>query len=347
MIQIIIFIFIQIILESLPISSSGHYALAQIFLNLKEIPYFDYFLHLPTIIILMVIFYKDWFPPIRFLVLGFFNKGSGSPIKSGMTNAECGPRMTNAECGPGMPRPSHSTPHIKDSYKKLLAIFYKTFWCVFISTLATVIIWALFKFYLEDQTKHLMFLSFYKSEYTLLIGFCITAMLLFGLKSLNKKDCNTHSAAGPVILNLFQDPVTIKFLILGLVQGLAQLPGISRFATVFFFAVLLFRKQYPNSLKRPFQITFLIQLPIIIAGFLLGTYKLASKDYFSTIFATPKISATLILAIIVATIISGYIFYKVKQIALSGKLYKFTYYMIIPISILILKIAQCLRIGLP
>ncbi|KKP22942.1 MAG: Undecaprenyl-diphosphatase [candidate division TM6 bacterium GW2011_GWF2_28_16] len=286
MFYIIIFIFIQIILESLPISSSGHFLLAEKLFGINIPEYFDYVLHLPTIIILLIIFYKNWWGPIQKLLSGILNKKI----------------------------------YLKDSYKNLYKIFFKIISLIFIADSITVLIWLLFKFYITN-------LSFYNSNFLLLTGFCITGLLLAFEPAARRGGIEVEPG-----YRLANNHIAINFALLGLVQGLALIPGISRFAAVFFFASLL-----NKNLKRNFEITFLIQFPIICAGFLLGVYKIIMTNKNFIYYISPNYSMPAVaLCVGWASIISYFIFKKVKQIAESGKLYKFAYYMPIPIIILII-----------
>ena len=258
MLYLIIIIFLQIILESLPVSSSGHLLLAEKFLHTQMPKYFDYFLHGSTIIILLIIFNKEWIEPVRYLITGitnnFFRK--------------------------------------KASYKNLLNIFFKIITLVIISNTITTLIWFIFKFYLEEK-------NWFGSNLHLLIGFCITTLFLFLLKFKERQNnylpnfIINHNALlfkttqnikaqrealvipnsinstihreALVIPCLTGDPVRniyIKYIILGLVQGIALFPGISRFASTY--TASRFLNFTP---KRAFQITFLLELPLIFAGF--------------------------------------------------------------------------------
>ena len=58
--------FIQIVIESLPISSSGHVILAQKFLEIEFLELMqqqmiDFILHIPTIAIIVIFFFKSWY----------------------------------------------------------------------------------------------------------------------------------------------------------------------------------------------------------------------------------------------------------------------------------------------
>lgn len=70
---------VQIIIESLPISSSAHVIVAQhLWLKITGSPltegpgYFDDFLQGPTILVLMVVFFKDWYLSVRRLFVAFW-----------------------------------------------------------------------------------------------------------------------------------------------------------------------------------------------------------------------------------------------------------------------------------
>lgn len=72
-----ILILTQIILESIPVSSSGHIALLSYFLhwhttsNAESIKYIYYFLHAPALIITLIFFYRYWYPLVQEI---FFKK---------------------------------------------------------------------------------------------------------------------------------------------------------------------------------------------------------------------------------------------------------------------------------
>ncbi|MCF7800310.1 undecaprenyl-diphosphate phosphatase [Candidatus Babeliales bacterium] len=136
-------IFFQIIIESFPVSSSGHVLLIEKLFaklgyqtNLQLPNFFDHFLHGPTILIIILLFYKDWSNLIFNLVYGFFNKNFRN----------------------------------KDSYKNLLNIFLKLILYLFISSAITLCFWILDKF-----------INFKNNNFILLSGFCITALLLISL----------------------------------------------------------------------------------------------------------------------------------------------------------------------
>ena len=68
-----ILIITQIAVESLPISSSSHMRLAEMFMLRMGMPpihlpdFFDHLIHGPTILVLMIFFWREWFEPLRLL----------------------------------------------------------------------------------------------------------------------------------------------------------------------------------------------------------------------------------------------------------------------------------------
>lgn len=271
---IILLILCQIILESFPISSYGHMLLLEKFLNkfgfalsnLSES--FDYFLHGPTILILMTLFFRDWFEPIKQLL--------------------CNKSIT------------------KISRFRLFKIFLKICVYLFITTIIAIFFHVIIKGYLSKQ-------NWFDSDWSLLFGFCITTFLLVLLLYKDLKKDSYES------LNLK------KVLIIGFVQGLALLPGISRFASVYTTIRLL-----NLNPRRAFQFTFLIQFPLIVAGFLLGCFKLTKTPNWTDLF-----SLQVNINFVFATIVAFFGLYWMRKLALNKKIGRFCFYMFIPISILI------------
>ncbi len=268
---IILLILCQIILESFPVSSSGHMLLLEKILNKLGFQAsalsdnFDYFLHGPTILILLMLFWRDWFYP--------FKKLFQDPFKN----------------------------------KKIFQTFLKICGFVFVTTIIAVLFHGVIKGRLSK-------FSWFESDWLLLCGFCITAVLLFLLLW---KD-STQASYGKLNFK--------KVLIIGIVQGCALLPGISRFASVYATSRLL-----NLSPRRAFQFTFLIQFPLIVAGFGLGVFKLLqSPDWMN--FFTFKINLTFLVATVIA--FAGLVL--MQKLALNKRIGYICFYMFIPISIIIL-----------
>jgi len=187
----------QIILESFPISSSGHVLLLQkLFADffaaaepLFQNKLVDHFLHGPTV----------------FVLIAFF-------IWRGMQE-----------------RARYRFP--KNFWFQTL----KFFFFIFLADLVTAIFFV-------------GFMLFKTTWFPLGVGFLCSAVALFSLYFVKK--------GGEPALGLKEA------LVLGVMQGLALFPGVSRFAFVFVAARWL-----GFSCKRAFDITFAVQLPLIAAAF--------------------------------------------------------------------------------
>jgi len=195
---------------------------------------------------------------------------------------------------------------MNDSHKKLFRIFLKICGYVVITTIIAVFFHVIIKGFLSKQ-------GWFDSNLSLLIGFCITAGLL---ALLLYKDSKTDPYEN---LNLK------KVLIIGFVQGLALLPGISRFASVYTTTRLL-----NLSPRRAFQFTFLIQFPLIVAGFLLGCFKLVKTPNWTNLF-----SLQINLTFVFATVAAFLGLYWMQKLALNKKIGRVCFYMFIPILMLV------------
>lgn len=87
--DVLLILVVQVIMESFPVSSTGHMVLAQHLWTkltgqfLTDLPeYFDHFLHGPTIVIIMAVFFKSWWHPLTSLLGGWWGVVTG---RRGMT----------------------------------------------------------------------------------------------------------------------------------------------------------------------------------------------------------------------------------------------------------------------
>jgi undecaprenyl-diphosphatase len=139
-------------------------------------------------------------------------------------------------------------------------------------------------------------------------GFFITAISLWSLqKSVPKKN---------KLLWDLQDAVG-----LGVVQGLSLLPGISRFCVTI--AFLQWRGYKPLD---AWSISFLVQWPLLIAASILGLFRLSDLFIIKTIWSLSFLISTIVVAIIAWGVLQY-----LKKIVASNQLWKFSYYMVIPI----------------
>jgi undecaprenyl-diphosphatase len=114
-------------------------------------------------------------------------------------------------------------------------------------------------------------------------------------------------------------------LLLGTVQGIALLPGISRFAAVYASACWLGFSQ-----RKAFEITWLIQTPLIIAACMHSIYLLCKADQIQ-FFIEPSV----LFMTMIATICGLCAFYAAAYMARMGTLWWFSFYMIVPITVLV------------
>ena len=273
-------IFCQVILESFPISSSGHLILLEKILQLfgttptvADLPdFFDHFLHGPTIIVLLFFFRKEWFFKFRFLLKKF----------------------------------SFDFSDWSYAYKKLWSVFLKLILFIFVTSFITTFFYFIFGYFKNFR--------FFKSEGLMLFGFFITTILLFSLYFKNKNDFE------------FKKLTLKKVIILGIVQGLSFLPGISRFGSTYVVARWL-----GIPIRRAFQFSFLMQFPLIVVAFFDSSFKIffGSKSFINLF------SLKVCLTFLIATVLAYFALYFSYFLAVRRKLWYLSFYMLLPLSLLI------------
>lgn len=250
MLSFYIISFVQVVLESLPVSSSGHIHLLEQLLGQKYSKELMYLLHIPTLFILGFFFAKP-------LIL-----------------------------------------YIREYAQNKAAIVKLVFFTVLIDTIT-----ALFFIFFARYNPT----SYYSLDRLLMIGFIVTALLLYSLRWCTKNNDTS---------------LTIhKAIILGTAQGCALLPGISRFATVYATSCWL-----GLSPLYAFSITWFVQAPLIAAA-------VAKAICFSSLSAELSLLCTVPAGIMLclATVV-GYCALLASYVLVSrDRLWLFAYYMIIPI----------------
>ena len=246
---------VQIITESFPISSSGHLMLIQCIgnffscLNVSKIYLLSsdivtYFIHMPTVIVVAVFFYKKWWSLI-------FN--------------------------------------------------WRRMWPIIIKLI--VFTW------IVDVMTATIFLLARKTVFTfpLYIGFACTALVLFSLRycptSIQSRSCTFFLA-----------------LVLGIVQGAAFLPGVSRFAVVY--TALRWWRFTP---QKAFTITWMVHWPLIFAAASLSSGLMIINPTLGD-FITRSLLLNMGIAAIGA--IAG--LYMMYYLACSYRLWLISIYMIVP-----------------
>lgn len=190
----------QIVLESLPISSSGHCLLLAVYYHVQPMcddTHLMYFAHIPTALIIVCYFFKQWFFPCANIV-----------------------RCWHIVC--------------------------KIIGYTLLADVMTILGYGIKKMGAMP-------------EISLSTGLFITACLLYSLRWCNVK---------PSVWN------ARNAVILGIAQGIAFVPGISRFAITFVVARWL-----GIAVRRAFQISFLLHWPLIVASCLYSYCVLDSCAY--------------------------------------------------------------------
>ena len=286
----------QVVLESFPVSSSGHMVIVEKFSamfgtgfeisSLSET--FDYFLHGPTIFILLIFFRKEWFNLFYFLISKPFKKMTQASQKAS---------------------PSRDLFLLNScSYRKLWSLFIQLSGYVFVADLITGAV------YFSIKSLGMRTVEFAYAEQMLIVGFTITMFSLFSLFFLNRRRQITLS-----------EITWPKVLILGGVQGLAALPGISRFGITFVVARWL-----GFTPRRAFQFSFLLQLPLIVAAFTKSSYKILSGTTWPAYF-----DFKFFIVLFVASIISYFGLTLTYALARMKRFWLFGFYMLFPISVMI------------
>ncbi|MBT3323837.1 undecaprenyl-diphosphate phosphatase [archaeon] len=247
LLDIILLSLIQGLTEWLPISSSGHLVLAQELFNMQVPIYYDILLHFATLIVILLVFYKDIYKIIKELLKLNF----------------------------------------KNEYAKL-GIY------IIIASIPTAIIGFTFK----D-----LFLSFYTNINAVAISLLITGLILLSTKFFHGKRKLT----------------TFDSILIGVAQGLAIIPGISRSGSTISTSLILgIRKELA------IKFSFLLAIPAILGATIL--------EY------TPAAINLEILLGIFITIITGYLSLKLTiNLILKDKFHYFSIYcFILGIIILII-----------
>jgi undecaprenyl-diphosphatase len=144
---------------------------------------------------------------------------------------------------------------------------------------------------------------------TIGVGMVVTAVALASLHW-----CPTKNAHAP-----WNWP---RVLLLGCAQGVALLPGISRLALTFVTA-----RWMGISPRKSFEISFLIQWPLIAAAFVHAVGTLYLHDALGQFLHTD-----ILLIMLVSTIIAWYALRITNYCAMTGRLWWFAWYMTVPFT---------------
>lgn len=275
---------IQGLTEFLPVSSSGHLALFKILFGVETETgmLFDVLLHFGTLVAICAVFYKD---VARLIVEGIYI------FKNALVNfviwvRNCFLRIKNILRKGKLPKEELDLgeyhPVANSSYRKFVLL-------VIVSTIPTGIIGIIGKNMVEMA-----------SEILLVPGIClvITAILLF---------VADRTKGGE---NLPKDITYSNAFIIGVVQGVATLPGISRSGSTITACLL-------SGFNRSFAVkySFIMSIPAI-----LGAMILELKDFTATAF-TPGEIVSYVVGMVIAGVV-GYICIKTMLVVVRNKKFK-------------------------
>jgi len=250
----LILIFVQIILESLPVSSSGHLILAEYFFAailpgsftiVSSNKMLSHFLHGPTVVILAAFFYDRWMFLLQYIKI-------------------CWPYVL------------------------------KTIGFAFSANVVTFLIYVFFNYMIDV------------SWFPVGIGFLISSLFLLSLWFCNKEIYHTMTLK--------------KALLIGAIQGVALLPGISRFGTTFVAGCWL-----GLTPKKSFEFSFIILWPLIFFGFLKSLIAFSKVGF--VIQGVYLFDYNLLLSVVISSIISYFVLRFVYWLALSHKLWYFSFFL--------------------
>ena len=190
----------------------------------------------------------------------------------------------------------------KELKKLILKPFCKTNICIILTTLVTCIIALIFKKTIES-TFDGRFLS---------LGFIITAVMLFISQMISNK-----STPSVDITNIHIS--YSKSIIIGLMQGVACFPAISRSGTTIATGLVCGISKSDTT-----KYSFIISIPIILASTVLETY-----EYFLNPTSMPFSRIELLIGFVVACIIGILSIKLMTNFVKKQKLYYFSFYLLV------------------
>jgi len=240
-----ILITVQIVVESLPISSSSHLQLLERSSFTVPTPSsLIYALHIPTACVLILFFFKEWFFMVR---------------------------------------------HVR--------------------VFAPIVFKLCVRGAIVDGITTFFFVAFHYVPVALPlgVGLCITAAALYSLRF-----CATRTKSFGYT----------QALMLGIAQGLALLPGISRFALVYTTARWL-----GINHRRAFEITWLVEFPLIIGASFLSLYLDGGRQM------RMLLTDPLALCVVIMASIGAYLaLYCMERLAARNYLWLLSFYMLMPLA---------------
>ena len=307
-----LWIAVQIIIEMLPISSSGHlllleawykryfsFEVKEYFLKQNiEIKDIYFLLHGPTLVVILLYFWNQW---ISFVMPGIFLEIHWRPIlwvalADGVVALFYLYPLTHPSTGSGCVKPYLPTGTLHILSSALLRAYRR------IIPLVPPVLRSLGVGGSDCEQSEQLYRG-------VVIGFIITALALF----------STAWCTGAKLISSWH---FTDALLLGCAQSLAFLPGISRLAITCAAGCML-----GFSLMDAFCLSWLIQAPLMGAAFLKGMYNIAQSNKLGQI-----LNWRIVLIIIASSGISWYALQFVVSTIKSGVFYYWGWYMILPIT---------------
>ncbi len=278
---ILIVIATQIIIESLPISSSGHLMLLEQWFsqrgqgfNIALPEHFDHLLHAPTVVIVALYFKNAWWGLVRKLcVVG---------------------RTWRAK--------KFSYAALPDSHKRLVRMVVTIVAMIEVADCATAICYFAIKKAIKRGVP-------VQSLPVLVVGFAVTAVMLYATRFAPKKAVKLSWVG--------------RSLILGLAQGLALLPGISRFA-----CTVAVGQWLGMSRRRALQTSFLLFFPLMLAALVgHGIPLLRLPEVRALVLQPSSLGVVVVCALVAYGLFDG-----VCRMALARTMWWLSAYMLVPLG---------------
>ena len=188
-----------------------------------------------------------------------------------------------------------------DSYRALWKIVFRIAWLTIVAGVGTASCYWILKLWIKQC-------AWFDTPWMFFYGFVVTMVALLSLKK-----CEDETEV----------LTTNKAIMLGFIQGVALLPGISRFAVTYVAA-----RWMKISKRRSLQISFLIQFFLILAGSVKGVIEVSSSRH-AYLLTSPSVW----LVILIGSIFALLALYVVKEMINRDKFWIFGIYEAIPVAV--------------
>lgn len=244
---------LQGVAEFLPISSSGHLAIAQNLFGLEEIPLlFDVFLHLATLCAVVLYFWKK----IWYLLCAFGRLIARKPAPVEVKNADGNKTILSEQ---------EALSKEKNLRTYILAVI--------LATIVTGVLGIFVEKKLDDLPIKFVCVGFFITS-----AFLILSSLIEKKRTAKKTDSSAQTAD-----SYEKAPAWWQSLIIGFAQGIGTLPGISRSGSTIAGSLFCGVDRAEAG-----EFSFIVSIPAILGAFILEAKDLG--DVASTIGAAPVLA---------------------------------------------------------